>query len=97
MHAWHEHAPLAGHLPSPLPTLQYDGAGIIPNERQEKLSSTLGEFEKSTGWRVRVLTYSDPSAAPGETQIRAAWQPDKRSVIVQFDPSSPNIIAFPYM
>ena len=32
---------------------------------------------------MRVLTFSDPSAAPAVTQLREAWRPDKRTVVVQ--------------
>ncbi len=63
-------------------------------------SSRLPPYSRAhrdTGWRVRVLTYDGPSEYPGQTQVRSAWRPDQRTVLLQFDPTSPNIIAIPYM
>ncbi len=77
--------------------MQFDGAGIIASERREKLSASLTELERETGWRVRVLTFDGPSEFPGQAQLREAWEPNKRTVVLQFDPTSPNIMATPYM
>ena len=62
---------------------------------QSKLEAQLEGLEREKGWRVSVLTYEQ--TAPSIEVIRAAWRPDKRSVIVRYDTSSPNIIAFPYI
>ncbi|GAX79041.1 hypothetical protein CEUSTIGMA_g6481.t1 [Chlamydomonas eustigma] len=75
----------------------YDGANIIPQEKQADLDNKLIQLESESGWRVRVVTYNGPSEAPVEGQLRKAWSPDGRTVVVQFDPTSPNIIAFPYI
>ena len=52
---------------------------------------------RNTGWRVRLLTFDGPTEAPGEGQLRKAWSLDKKTVLLQYDPSAPNLMAFPYM
>ncbi|KAG1656458.1 hypothetical protein FOA52_005888 [Chlamydomonas sp. UWO 241] len=75
----------------------YDGAGIVPKMMQTEMEGQLSKLETETGWRVRVLTYKDPSAAPSQQQLREVWGPDKRTVVVIVDPSSPNILDFSYI
>ena len=43
---------------------------------------------------MRVLTRFGPQAGPTGTEVKAAWAPDDRTVIIIVDPSSPNILAF---
>lgn len=43
----------------------------------------LHDTHRETGWRVRALTFKDPSAAPSVTDLREAWKPDKRTVVLQ--------------
>ena len=43
----------------------------------------LHDIHRETGWRVRALTFKDPSAAPSVTDLREAWKPDKRTVVLQ--------------
>jgi hypothetical protein len=75
--------------------MQYDTSGIVADEVQIKLETQLKELEGEKGWRVRVLTYDDSS--PTLEEIRGAWKPDKKTVVIRFDPTSPNILAFPYI
>lgn len=43
---------------------------------------------------MRVLTRFGPKAGPTENEVKAAWAPDDRTVIIIVDPSSPNILDF---
>lgn len=52
---------------------------------------------RATGWRVRVYTNYGPLGAAAEPVIRSSWSPDKRTVIILFDPSSPNLMNFLYI
>lgn len=41
-----------------------------------------------------MLTRFGPQAGPTGNEVKAAWAPNDRTVIVIVDPSSPNILAF---
>ncbi len=43
---------------------------------------------------MRVLTRFGPKAGPTENEVKAAWAPNDRTVIIIVDPSSPNILDF---
>ena len=43
---------------------------------------------------MRVLTRFGPRAGPTENEVKSAWAPDGRTVIIIVDPSSPNILDF---
>ena len=43
---------------------------------------------------MRVLTRYGPQAGPTGNEVKAAWAPNDRTVIIIVDPSSPNILAF---
>lgn len=43
---------------------------------------------------MRVLTRFGPKAGPTENEVKSAWAPNNRTVIVIVDPSSPNILDF---
>ena len=43
---------------------------------------------------MHVLTRFGPKAGPTENEVKAAWAPDDRTVIIIVDPSSPNILDF---
>ena len=49
---------------------------------------------RRTDWRMRVLTRFGPRAGPTENEVKSAWAPDGRTVIIIVDPSSPNILDF---
>lgn len=49
---------------------------------------------RRTDWRLRVLTRYGPQAGPTGNEVKAAWAPNDRTVIIIVDPSSPNILAF---
>ena len=40
------------------------------------------------------MTRFGPKAGPTENEVKAAWAPNDRTVIVIVDPSSPNILDF---
>jgi hypothetical protein len=50
-----------------------------------------------TGWRVRVFTNYGTDGRPSDSDLRAAWSPDRRTVVVNFDASNPNLMNFPYI
>lgn len=74
--------------------LVLDTAKILPDEEERQLEQTLKELEQRTDWRLRVLTRFGPKAGPTENEVKAAWAPNDRTVIVIVDPSSPNILDF---
>ena len=41
-----------------------------------------------------MLTRYGPQAGPTGNEVKAAWAPNDRTVIIIVDPSSPNILAF---
>ena len=49
---------------------------------------------RRTDWRMRVLTRFGPQAGPTGREVKAAWAPNDRTVIIIVDPSSPNILEF---
>ena len=49
---------------------------------------------RRTDWRLRVLTRYGPQAGPTGNEVKAAWAPNDKTVIIIVDPSSPNILAF---
>lgn len=86
-------------LPSDTQSIQsdvlvLDYANILPDDEQLRLEQDLKELEQRTDWRLRVLTRFGPQAGPTGNEVKAAWAPNDRTVIVIVDPSSPNILAF---
>ncbi|KAL3138682.1 hypothetical protein ABBQ32_006437 [Trebouxia sp. C0010 RCD-2024] len=53
-----------------------------------------GMDHRRTDWRLRVLTRYGPQAGPTGNEVKAAWAPNDKTVIIIVDPSSPNILAF---
>jgi len=78
-------------------TTVYDGARIIGTEQRAELAKELADLEQRTGWRVRVFTSYGPDNRPTDTQLRASWAPDKRTAIINFDPSNPNLTNFVHL
>lgn len=75
----------------------FDAAKILPSRMRGQLNSELREFEQKNGWRIRLLTGYEGELSLGEDDVRAAWRPNPKSVIVGVDPSSPNIVAFRFI
>lgn len=72
-------------------TRVFDGARIIGVEKAQQLDSQLASFEERTGWRLRVFTSYGRDARPSDDTLREVWQPDGRTVIIDFDTSNPNL------
>ncbi|KAJ9526893.1 hypothetical protein QJQ45_017728 [Haematococcus lacustris] len=72
-------------------TRVFDGARIIGVEKAQQLDSQLASFEERTGWRLRVFTSYGRDARPSDDTLREVWQPDSRTVIIDFDTSNPNL------
>jgi len=75
----------------------FDAAKVLPSRTRGQLNSQLQEFEQKSGWRIRVLTGYEGELSIDEDDVRAAWKPNATSVVVAFDPSSPNIVAFRFI
>lgn len=75
----------------------FDGAKLIATEKRATLSQELLNFESEKGWRVRVYTNNGPEERPKDVPVRAAWRPDDKTVVIDFDPTSPNIISYYYI
>lgn len=46
---------------------------------------------------MRVFTSYGADGRPTDDQLRAAWKPDKYTVIANFDPSNPNLSNFVHL
>ncbi|GMH42264.1 hypothetical protein BSKO_10183 [Bryopsis sp. KO-2023] len=88
-------ASLTAGLSSENPLL--DAAKMVPSGKRSTINEDLQDFEKRTGWRLRVLTSFRGESSTSSDEIIEKWKPDKSTVIIAFDPSSPNIAAFRYL
>ncbi len=68
-----------------------DLARVLSNQQRTKLDNSLMEYEKSTGWKLRVLTQYDRT--PG-LAVRDYWDLDERSVLLIADPRGGNLLNF---
>jgi len=89
----------------PLPVQAFDAPELLPTEptsivdlakaltsaQKSKLDKDLGEFEQSTGWKLRILTQYDRT--PGRA-IKDFWSLDERSVLLVADSRGGNILNF---
>ena len=73
------------------PTSIIDLADSLTPAQQEKLDQHLEDFERETGWKLRVLTQFDRT--PGRA-VKDFWQLDDRSVLLVSDTRSGNILNF---
>lgn len=73
-----------------------DLARVIPSGQVPQVESTLDRLEREQGWRVRISTRYQPNAGPSLEELRSAWRPDKRTLVVLVDTSAPNILNFKY-
>ena len=77
-----------------------DAARLIPDGKEPALAARIRALEqanKETGvnesFRVRLATrFRDDPAAPTDDDLRKAWRPDPRTVVVLADPSAPNML-----
>jgi hypothetical protein len=68
-----------------------DLANELTTVQEEALDKRLSEFEKETGWKLRVLTQYDRT--PG-TAVKSFWGLDDRSVLLVADPRGGNLLNF---
>ena len=73
-----------------------DTARLIPDGKEPALAARIRALEadkEAGGFRVRLATrFRDDPAAPTDEDLRKAWRPDPRTVVVLADPSSPNML-----
>lgn len=74
-------------------TLLVDAARLVPDGTEAALVRRLQAVESHGGPRVRVATVlgGDP-ASPSNDDLRAAWRPDSRTIVVLADPTAPNLL-----
>eukprot|EP00899_Mesostigma_viride_P011718 jgi/Mesvir1/20547/Mv04311-RA.1 len=77
-----------------------DRANVIPDAQEKRLNASIRDFEDRTGWKISyVLPAMDPDARPGGgaalgNTLADTWAPDVRTVVVDVNPLSPNILDF---
>ena len=80
-----------------------DAARLIPDGKEPALAARIRALEQADGeeggggggggFRVRLATrFRDDPAAPTDDDLRRAWRPDPRTVVVLADPSAPNML-----
>ncbi|KAI8476668.1 MAG: hypothetical protein J3K34DRAFT_373727 [Monoraphidium minutum] len=78
----------------------FDGAKVVASESRAGLSDQLEALERDYGWKVRVYTaFGGPLATAGDAvSPRQMWgPPDKKTLWLKVDPSSPNILNMVYI
>ena len=55
----------------------YDGAKIISSQQRPELAERLSEFERSSGWKLRVLTSYGQEDGPSDAD-RRSWGLDQQ-------------------
>lgn len=73
------------------PTNVIDLANELTPVQEEGLDQNLSDFEKETGWKLRVLTQYDRT--PG-TAVKSFWGLDDKSVLLVADPRGGNLLNF---
>jgi hypothetical protein len=68
-----------------------DLANELTPVQEEGLDQNLTDFEKETGWKLRVLTQYDRT--PG-TAVKAFWKLDDKSMLLVADPRGGNLLNF---
>lgn len=74
-----------------------DSGRLLTADKRQKLDAELAEFSRTTGWNVRYYTTYGPGSRPDDGALRAAWQPDSKSVVVEYDATAPSLIRFVYL
>ena len=77
-------------LPTEL-TPVIDLARALSNQQRTRLEESLNEYEKDTGWKIRVL--SQYERTPG-LALKSYWGLDERSLLVVADPRGGNLLNF---
>ncbi|MCW6037985.1 TPM domain-containing protein [Spirulina subsalsa FACHB-351] len=80
--------------PALLPDIEtpvIDLANFLPTLQEESLIKQIDNFEKETGWKLRVLTQYDQT--PGRS-VKEYWGLDDRSVLLVADARGGNLLAF---
>ena len=73
------------------PTPVIDLAKALTDQQRTALESELDEFERTSGWKLRVLTQYERT--PG-LAIRDFWKLDQRSLVLVADPRGGNLLNF---
>ncbi len=73
------------------PTPIIDLAKTLSSNQRLKLEKSLNDYEKETGWKIRVL--SQYERTPG-IAVRKFWDLDERSLLVVADPRGGNLLNF---
>ena len=68
-----------------------DLAKSLSNEQRAKLETSLYEYEKDTGWKIKVLTQYEKT--PGKA-IKDFWKLDESSLVLIADPRGGNLLNF---
>jgi len=68
-----------------------DLAKSLSNEQRAKLETSLYEYEKNTGWKIKVLTQYEKT--PGKA-IKDFWKLDESSLVLIADPRGGNLLNF---
>lgn len=74
-------------------TVLIDAARLVPDGQEAALVARLRGIEERGGPRVRVATLLDGDpASPSQDDLRAAWRPNARTVVLLADPGAPNML-----
>ena len=73
------------------PTPVVDLARALSEKQRENLISTIDNYEKETGWKIRVLSQYDRT--PG-LALKNYWNLDERSLLIVADPRGGNLLNF---
>ncbi len=68
-----------------------DLAKSLSNEQRAQLETSLYEYEKNTGWKIKVLTQYEKT--PGKA-IKDFWKLDESSLVLIADPRGGNLLNF---
>ncbi|KAM7255037.1 hypothetical protein ACFE04_020278 [Oxalis oulophora] len=69
-----------------------DVAGFLSDGQERRIAQEIGDIEKDTGFKLRVLAQNYPDT-PG-LAIRDFWQVDDRTIVFVADPTFGNILNF---
>ncbi|XP_017976962.1 PREDICTED: thylakoid lumenal 15.0 kDa protein 2, chloroplastic isoform X1 [Theobroma cacao] len=73
-------------------TYVIDVAGFLSDGQEKRLAEEIGNIEKDTGFKLRVLAQNYPDT-PG-LAIKDFWQVDDRTIVFVADPTFGNILNF---
>ena len=65
----------------------------MPDGKEPALVARIRALEEAGSFRVRLATrFRDDPGAPTDADLRAAWRPDPKTVVILADPSAPNML-----